>query len=448
VKHRSGTTYVWDLPDLAWMEHGVITLTAQLDPSFDWSGITGLDNAVTISTSSVEQYQVPQRPNSAATTVLVQMADVEISKSVMPPKLRAGDWLTYTIVYTNHGQLAAANTVITDLLHSWLGNSSYGIWTSYSAVLPPPTGNYVWTMGNVPAGGWGVITVTAQVSPSLSGGGALPNNASIATTTPERDYTNNSAGASNIVVYYAVDLQPDTGFAADNPGKTVTYTLTLHNTGNENDTYNLSKAGDVWTTTMPVSIGPVLAGGNAQFQVTVQIPGGASNGDDDTVTVTATSQGDSTKSDASVLTTTAQSGTITYGVDLAPATASQLGAVGQTLTYTLRVTNTGNVADTISLGYTSSNTWSVTLLPAAVGLGAGLGADVAVTVDIPATAAPGSTGVVTVTATSQGDPTKSDASVLTTTAQSSTPTYSMDLQPDTGFATDNPGETVTYRLTR
>ena len=352
VKLRSGTTYVWDLPDLAWMEYGVLTLTAQLDPSFDWSGITGLDNAVTISTSSVEQYQVPQWPNSAAATVSVQMADVEISKSVTPPKLRAGDWLTYTIVYTNHGQLAAANTVITDLLHSWLGNSSYGIWTSYyPTVIPSPTGNYVWTMGNVPAGGWGVITVTAQVSPSLSGGGALPNTASIATTTPERDYTNNSADASNIVVYYDVDLQPDAASLTDSPGNTVTYTLTLYNTGNADDTYTLSKAGNSWTTNLPATVG-VLAGGNAQFQMTVQIPSGASNGDHDTVTVTAISQGDLTKSDTSVFTTTAQSGTLTYGVDLPPDTASQSGTVGQTITYTLRVTNTGNVADTISLSAT------------------------------------------------------------------------------------------------
>ncbi len=419
VVHRTGTAFTWDLPDLKWKEWGVITLTAQVDPSLVWPATTTLINTVEISTSSIEQYQIAELPNTATATVTVQTADVQIAKSVQPAKLKAGDWLTYTIVYTNSGSVPAVNTVITDQLHTWLVNASYsGPWTSYpSVIVPVPTGRYVWSIGSVPAGGWGIITVTAQVSPTLSGGGTLPNDVSISTDTPESDYTNNTASASNTVLYHGVDLHPPTAGLTNNPGEVVTYTLAIYNTGNLTDTYNIagSISGEAWATNWPVSAGPVAGGSSAQINITVQISSTAQSGDTSTATIVATSQGDSSKSATSVLTTTAQTGTITHGVEVAPATAMGNGDPGDTVTYTLRITNTGTAADVIGLSYTGPSTWTVGFSANPVSLAAGAGADVKVIVTIPATAPDGSTGVVTVTAASQSDPTKTDTAVLTTT---------------------------------
>jgi uncharacterized repeat protein (TIGR01451 family) len=419
VVHRTGTAFTWDLPDLAWMEWGVITLTAQVDPSLAWPATTTLTNTVEIGTSSIEQYQIAERPNTATATVTVQTADVQIAKSVQPAKLKAGDWLTYTLVFTNSGPAAAANTVITDQLHVWLVNASYsGPWTSYPpSVMPVPTGRYVWSIGSVPAGGWGVLTVTAQVSPTLSGGGTLPNDVSISTGTPESDYTNNTASADATVEYYAVDLQPATGGIAENPGTVVTYTLTIYNTGSLTDTYNIagSVSGEAWATNWPSSVGPVGGGSSAQVDVTVQISSTAQSGDTSTATIVATSQGDSSKSATSVLTTTAQAGTITRGVEVAPATATGNGDPGDTITYTLRITNTGTAADVIGLSYTGPSTWTVSFSANPVSMAAGAGIDVEVYVSIPSSAPAGSSGVITVTAASQADPTKTDTAILTTT---------------------------------
>ena len=406
-------TFTWTVGTLRYLEGGVITITAQVDPTITDPQRT-ITNTVEIATTTQEQYQVPEMPNSASAPFTVQTADVEIAKSVVPPTLHAGEWLTYTLVYTNHGPAAAANTIITDLLHSWLVTSS----TSYIGAAPVPTDHYVWSMGDVPAGGWGIITVTAQVSPTLSGGGTLPNTASISTDTPERDYTNNSASASNTVVYYGVDLQPDSAGITESPGKTVTYMLVLYNTGNVTDTYDIT--GTVserpWTTTWPTTpVGPVAGSGSAQFTVTVQIPSGASDGDWSRAVITATSQGDATKSDASVLTTTATTQVITRGVAVAPHAAAQAGRAGTTVTYTLRVTNTGSVADVIGLSHTGPSTWTVGYSANPLSLVAGAGQDVEVYVGIPSLIAGSTTGIITVTATSQGDPAESDAAVLTTT---------------------------------
>ena len=67
------------------------------------------------------------------------------------------------------------------------------------------------------------------------------------------------------------------------------------------------------------------------------------------------------------------------------------------MTYTLRVTNTGNAADTLNFAYTG-NTWMVQLPVTQTTLAASLGADVIVRVTIPITATSGMSDTVQVTA--------------------------------------------------
>jgi hypothetical protein len=80
----------------------------------------------------------------------------------------------------------------------------------------------------------------------------------------------------------------------------------------------------------------------------------------------------------------------------------------------LRVTNTGNVAGVIGLSHSGPSTWTVSYSANPLSLGPGIGTDIVVSVTIPLAAPPLSTGVVTVTAISQGDTTASDAAVLRT----------------------------------
>jgi hypothetical protein len=89
------------------------------------------------------------------------------------------------------------------------------------------------------------------------------------------------------------------------PGTTVAYTLTLTNTGNVMDTYNVLVSGAVFTTTAtPSSVGPLAANAATTFVVSVQIPANATGGTTDVATITARSQGDSSQSATATLTTT------------------------------------------------------------------------------------------------------------------------------------------------
>ena len=102
----------------------------------------------------------------------------------------------------------------------------------------------------------------------------------------------------------------------------------------------------------------------------------------DAVEISVTSRGDSARHSTSVLTTTAN---VIHRAALEPMAAAGSGEPGTTVTYTLRLTNTGNAMGTFTLGY-SGNTWSVQLSPpVSVTLTAGAGSDVVVRVMIPST---------------------------------------------------------------
>ncbi|MCC7359651.1 MAG: S8 family serine peptidase [Anaerolineales bacterium] len=106
---------------------------------------------------------------------------------------------------------------------------------------------------------------------------------------------------------------------------------------------------------------------------------------------------------------------LTRGVTVTPDTGGQVVLPGTTLTYTLRVTNTGEITDTFDITVGVTGAAFTTTVPSTVGpLGVGGGADLNVVVQVPGNAADGASSVATVTATSQGDGAVSDSSVLTT----------------------------------
>lgn len=75
-------------------------------------------------------------------------------------------------------------------------------------------------------------------------------------------------------------------------GSQVVYTLIITNTGNALDTFTLSKSAVQWPTDLnPATVGPLALQGTATVYATVTIPSLVSLNASDTVTITATSQG-------------------------------------------------------------------------------------------------------------------------------------------------------------
>ena len=206
-------------------------------------------------------------------------------------------------------------------------------------------------------------------------------------------------------------VEPATAALAGDPGATVTYTLRITNTGAYTDFYDITVAGHTWPTVAvpnPVpDLGPNIG---ADVTVSVTVPPSALAGERDVVTVTVTSQGDGLTSDSGVLTTTANA---VYGVLLAPETAALGGDLNSTVTYTLQVSNTGNITDTYSLSRLSAG-WPTAFSPSGVfPLGPGGWRNVEVYVTTPVTGTRGEQDMATIQVAGTG---VSDTSTLTTTA--------------------------------
>ena len=91
---------------------------------------------------------------------------------------------------------------------------------------------------------------------------------------------------------YGVTLAVDPDSLSGPPGTTVTYTVTITNTGNVQDTYDITAVGPNWPATPSVPSVTVDPAQSTTFDVTVEIPATAAIGALDTATVTATSQGE------------------------------------------------------------------------------------------------------------------------------------------------------------
>jgi len=356
-------TYAWTLSRLTYGQRGLITVTAASRVT------TTLANTAHITGLNAIGRPTPDRdPNDNTAIVCDPVGNVDFQYTPSDPQV------SQVIAFT------ASATGSSPITYTWSADD-----------------------------GWSATGSTASHAFASRGGHTVWLTA---TNLCGQDY----ASRAIFVREYGVDLQPDSGSTTENPGQTVTYTLALYNTGNVADNYLVTGAvsGQPWTTTWPTLALPVAAGGNTQLNVTVQIPASATSGQWSRAAITATSQGDKSKWDTSTLTTTAYVGTITHRVEVAPQTATGNGDPGGTVTYTLRVTNTGNVADVIGLSHSGPALWTVAYSANPLSLGAGLGTDVQVYVGIPSSAPGGSTGVITVTAASQSDPTQYDDAVLTT----------------------------------
>jgi hypothetical protein len=201
------------------------------------------------------------------------------------------------------------------------------------------------------------------------------------------------------IATYAIEVTPTSDARSGTSSSPAVYTLQVVNHAYLTDTVTVSAAGNQWPVILPSPV-TVPAGQSASFNVTVTVPYTAVLGAADRVTLTIASHGDETRVSA-VLTTT---NIAVYGVNLAPAAMQLVGNPGQTVTYTLRLTNTGNVASTFAITGHGA-VWPINIAPSSVGpIGAGAGANVNVGVALNTTSVPSDTAIITATAQGGSSP--------------------------------------------
>lgn len=118
-------------------------------------------------------------------------ADPAILKVVTPADtVQPGDTITYTITYSNAGEIPALNTVITDLLPAGLLSP---VVTSAPPLTQNPGPNFSWNAGDLDPGEGGVITIVAMVDPGFVTPGQIINTAHIAAQGEDANPLNNQS---------------------------------------------------------------------------------------------------------------------------------------------------------------------------------------------------------------------------------------------------------------
>jgi len=171
--YTSGTG-VWAVGSLANGASATLTLTATVQASGNYTNTA----SVTAATADPN----PANNSASASTTPVAQADVSVVKSDSPDPVVAGTQLTYTLVVANAGPSNALNVVVTE---------TYPAGFTYTTASPAPTtGNNVWALGTIAAGGSVTITITGTVGSWVLGD--VQNVVTVASDTDDPNEANNA----------------------------------------------------------------------------------------------------------------------------------------------------------------------------------------------------------------------------------------------------------------
>nr|WP_315197505.1 gliding motility-associated C-terminal domain-containing protein [uncultured Flavobacterium sp.] len=274
-------------------------------------------------------------------TTLTPSSSVALVKAgVISGTGAVGNIITYTFTVTNTGNTTLSNVVVNDAL-----TASVNIAVTPSTLAPntigTATATYVIKQSDINAG---KVTNSATVTATIPAGGTVTDTSG--TTITNNTPTVTTLNPSSSVALVKAGVVGGTGAV----GNIITYTFTVTNTGNT--TLNNIVVNDLLTGTVNLSITPSVLAPNAIGTATVTYTikqsdinaGKVTN----SATVTATTPAGGTVTDISGTTITNDTPTVTT---LSPNSSVALvktgvvsgtGAVGNTITYTFTVTNTGN----------------------------------------------------------------------------------------------------------
>lgn len=349
----SSFTGIWSIGTVVDSTTETLTIDALVDAAAYGATIT---NSAIISNS--DQLDPISSNNNPTVDIVVESADLLVTKTVDELSPAELDTIVYTITVKNNGPVDAVAVEVTDLLPAGV---------TYSADSPSQ-GSYVfgtgvWTIGTITNGSTVTIDITADVDGGTDGT-VITNTATVTSTgTTDSNLFNNIAtqdiyvGGAELSTLKTVDnLTPA-------EGDTVTYTITITNNG-PNDATNVEATdvlpsgvvldsnstthGTYKTNDGSWSIGTLLNGETATLTLTA-IVDAATNG------TTIINKGrilSSDQGDSNLFNNVYEAPIYVGGTDLVISKVVDdiIPTIGDTVTYSITVLNSGpNTATTIEV---------------------------------------------------------------------------------------------------
>ena len=201
----------------------IVTMTGIVDAA------TAPGAALTNTASVSGALTDPNPGNNTATAsgTVSASADLSIVKTFQPDEPVAGGEVVYSLVVHNDGPSVARDVRVTDPLDP--ATSFVGVTTS-QGTCAEDAGVLGCEIGDIAPGGTVTIAITTRLAPDTAV--AVQNSASVTSSTPDPDPSNN-VDSTSFEPSIEADLQvtKDVSPAQVAAGDTVTYTIVVHNNG-------------------------------------------------------------------------------------------------------------------------------------------------------------------------------------------------------------------------
>ena len=203
--------------------------------------------------------------------------------------------------------------------------------------------------------------------------------------------------AAEIVRGVNVTISPS--YQENLPGENLTYIVTVTNTGDDVDNYDVSVSyPEGWQVIFWFNFIDIPPSSSAQSELIVIIPENAIPGTSENITVTAVSESDNTVTDNDSCIAQAKIIREVKVVSISP--ENRIGLGGENLTYTVTVANMGNVPDNYALENIDTLGWDLSLSEDLLEIENGASQNVTLTAAIPDDAMGRTLDNITVIATS------------------------------------------------
>jgi len=318
-------------------------------PSITFTWTAPASPATVVNTASVPNSvadPVSSNNSASVTTAVGPQANLSITKTVVSPAppnpVNPGQNITYSIVVQNNGPSPATGVVVSDPTPTGL---------AFLSVTGSTCTSFPCSIGTLNNGQSVTLTSMYNVAPSYSGG-AIVNTASVSEIETDPNMADNQSTTTTNVGAAADVSISKTGPPAVTLGQNITYTISVSNFGpaaasgvTVSDTtpsgltpVSVSGGG---CSAFPCNIGSLAVGPPVTITATYNVPVTYSGPSPILNTATVTSASDPNASNNSSTASTTVAAQADLGITK---TGPPSIAVGQNITYTINVTNTGSLA--------------------------------------------------------------------------------------------------------